>query len=336
MPTDHGPYRYAAPVEDSGRRSCLVPVEAGASDLHFVFYDQLEIGRDVDDRGTPPGVLRIADPSVSRRHCILTRDADGRCFVRDVSTNGVWIDDRRLVPNLEVEIKPGQILGVGTGHRLRLEEEGCARTESKAPMSAIDDVDLSTVKNAVYSEVTVLVGDIRRYTHLVTAGDPVAVEQSVSGLFQLLQREVSARGGTLKEYPGDAIIAFWEERAGAEHALAACGAAVALERRVREIANDPELWKVPGFPLAMDWALATGPVIIQTLGDDRPMGLSMVGAPLILAFRLEKLADPETGSILVCDATRTALGDAYRFRDLGEVAAKGFDRPQRAFALEIE
>jgi class 3 adenylate cyclase len=311
-----------------------VPVESTATDQRFVFDDRLEIGREIDGTARRPGLLLIADPSVSRRHCVLTRTADGRLFVRDLSTNGVWVDGRRLVPNLEVEIRPGQVLGLGSGHRLRLEVEGCESVDETPAADAADPIDLSTIKNAAYSQVTVLVGDIRRYTRIVTAADTVMVERSVNALFQLLYREVTALDGTLKEYPGDAILAFWEHHDGSDPAVAACQAALALHHRVQEVASMPDVWNVPGFPLAMDWALATGPVVIQAIGDSLPVGLSMVGAPVILAFRLEKLAGADTGSILVCDATRAAAGDRFQFRDLGEMVAEGFESPTRVFALQ--
>ncbi|MEZ4386878.1 MAG: adenylate/guanylate cyclase domain-containing protein [Candidatus Krumholzibacteriia bacterium] len=332
MPDDRGPYRYTPPPPSAARRACLEPLAPTATGERFGFHDHLVIGRDLDGADPRPGELRLHDPSVSRRHCELTRAADGRLFVRDLSTNGVWLDGRRLLPNQEVEIRPGQVLAMGAGHLLRLAEEGCAPAEATTDLA---DLDLTTVRNASHSQVTVLVGDIRGYTRMVTAADPATVERSVSALFQFLHREVSALGGTLKEYPGDAIFAFWEDRGAEPSALAACRAAVTLDRRVRTAAADPALWNVPAFPLAMDWALATGAVIIQTLGDDRPVGLSMVGAPVILAFRLEKLADADTGPILVCGATRAAVGEAFAFRDLGEVTAAGFERPQRAFALVL-
>ena len=40
-------------------------------------------------------MLLSADPSVSRRHCVVTRAAGGRLFVRDLSTNGVYVNDER-------------------------------------------------------------------------------------------------------------------------------------------------------------------------------------------------------------------------------------------------
>jgi class 3 adenylate cyclase len=74
------------------------------------------------------------------------------------------------------------------------------------------------------------------------------------------------------------------------------------------------------------------------------MGLSMVGEPVVLACRIEKFATDETGPILADPNTRTMVeralredapgaGEGFDFADLGEMQAKGFDRPDHVFAV---
>ena len=59
----------------------------------------------------------------------------------------------------------------------------------------------------------------------------------------------------------------------------------------------------------------------------------MIGEAVVRAFRLEKFATPETGPILACETTyRLALAH-FAFRSLGEMQAKGFERPDLVFAL---
>jgi class 3 adenylate cyclase len=61
--------------------------------------------------------------------------------------------------------------------------------------------------------------------------------------------------------------------------------------------------------------------------------LSLIGAPVVLAFRIEKYADNETGPIVVCPATRDKASSAFQFKDLGEKPCKGFDDLARVYAL---
>jgi class 3 adenylate cyclase len=76
-------------------------------------------------------------------------------------------------------------------------------------------------------------------------------------------------------------------------------------------------------------------VVIDSIGGTHQRaGLSMVGEAVVLAFRLEKFATDGTGPIVTCSMTKTMAGQAFRFRDLGEMHAKGFDRADHVFALE--
>jgi len=119
-------------------------------------------------------------------------------------------------------------------------------------------------------------------------------------------------------------------------AVKACRAALALDRLARRIGSDTEVWALPEFPLQIDWALATGPVLLDSFGGLQPTGLSLIGEPVVLAFRLEKFATDATGRVLACPVTRVMAGDAFTFRDLGEMQAKGFDRLDHVFALDGE
>jgi adenylate cyclase len=290
------------------------------------FYDRLEIGRDDGGGAERPGVLLVADGTVSRSHCMLTRSLEGRWFVRDTSRNGTRLDGRRLVPNVEVELRPGQTLSLGE------HAEFVVIFDRAGGMSA--EVEGGTLPVPSRAVVTVLVGDIRDYTVLVRRAPSPEVQQSVARVFRVLTDAVGAEGGTTKEFQGDALVAFWEGTLVGEQAIAACRAAIRLDGLAQQLASDPSVWAVTSFPLRIDWALASGAVLIDSFGGHRPAGLSMIGEAPILAFRLEKFATDETGRILVCPTTKAMACSSFRFRDLGLMTAKGFDRPDHVFALE--
>jgi class 3 adenylate cyclase len=319
---------YRAPEGTEGAALCLVAVAPGFGEKRFIFVNQIEIGRYSESAAGAPGALLIKDGTVSRRHCVISRSSDGRCFVRDVSTNGTWLERRRLVPNVEVEIRIGQVISFGRGHMFRLEG---ATLESGRGAAA--KVAKRTLKVQGGSFVTVLVGDIRDYTVLVRERPSHLVEQSVNMVFGILEKDVEKHGGTVKESQGDAILAFWEQRPRYNFAAAACRAAIALNEKVSKLKKDPNVWRVSDLPLRMDWALATGRVVISNVGVDRATGMSMIGEPVVLAFRLEKLATDQTGPIVVCGATRELTSAEFDFRELGDVTAKGFDKPTSIYAL---
>jgi adenylate cyclase len=292
----------------------------------FTFFDHIEIGRYKEGHGAP-GLLLVKDPTVSSRHCLITQEPDGRCFVRDTSRNGTRLDGRRLSPNLKTELKIGQVLSIGKKLELRLEGE--------APMEELSgcEPEQGTVGVANSVPVTVLVGDIRDYTVLVQRAAPSELQESVGRVFERLEQAVVELGGTLKEFQGDAIFAFWEAGSTHDHAVDACGAALALDRLVEELADDPSVWQIRDFPLHMDWALATGLVTISGYGSEGALGLSMVGETVVLAFRIEKFADESTGSIVACPITQKMASEWFEFRDLGSKDAKGFDNSHKLYSL---
>jgi adenylate cyclase len=312
----------------AGPERVLVALWKAAAGRRVVFHDQLEIGRLRPGVATPPGWLQVSDPTVSARHCVIIQDSEGRCFVRDTSRNGTRIDHHRLVPGAEVELRGGQVLAIAPGVEFRLEplEGALAPGTGTGPRG--------TIGAPTETLVTVLVGDIRGYTALVGEAPADRLQRSVNALFRELEQRVTRLDGTVKEYPGDAILAYWESVGSESCAERACRAALDLGRAARRLAVDRRVWRLADWPLRMDWALATGGVVIESLGGAHPVGLSVVGAPIVLASRLEKLAGDDTGAILACGRTRELAGGAFHFRDLGPSLVEGFAVPQAIFALE--
>lgn len=318
--------RYSTALPAGAALVDLVANPGAADEQRVPFSGMLEIGRDEDGRQPLLGLLLVTDPAVSRRHCLIARSADGRWYVRDVSRNGTRVAGRRLVPNVETEIRPGETLAVGS-HLFRFD----VRPAAAEPLR--DPCERETDAAPTQTSATVLVGDIRDYTVLVRRVSSTLLQRSVSHVFEILTAGVVERGGTIKEYPGDAVLAFWEGAPNGTQTSVACRAALELDRLARRIAADPTVWQVADFPLLMDWALATGPVVIHTFGGAHPQGLSLVGEPVVLAFRLEKLAGGDTGPILTCGRTRALAGTGFAFRDLGEIVPKGFHRRDHVYAL---
>jgi pSer/pThr/pTyr-binding forkhead associated (FHA) protein len=79
--------------------------------LHAVFdgFD-ISVDRDFVVVGRHPHCdARLDSPRVSRWHCVLTRDG-GEVVVRDLgSTNGIWINGRRVE---SARLKPGDEISI--------------------------------------------------------------------------------------------------------------------------------------------------------------------------------------------------------------------------------
>jgi class 3 adenylate cyclase len=275
-------------------------------------------------------MILLRDPVVSGRHCVLTCTVDGHFLIRDVSRNGTRVSGRRLVPNVEEEIRPGDRIQVGP-HEFLLQTD--VRVQATVPP---EDGFEATQRLEASTEVSILVGDIHGYTRLNQRHGASDVFANVSRVFAHLEAVVHEHLGAIKEYQGDAVFAYWEAHRGEvpSHACRACGAALALDERLRQLAADPDVWSFPDVPLRMEWAVTTGPVLLSSMGRDRPVGLAMVGDVVNYAFRLEKLAGAKTGVILVCERTEALCRSAFRFRDLGPLQVEGRARAEPVFVLE--
>jgi len=322
--------RYRAPEGDGREPVALAPWPASPGAPRFPFWSRLEIGRDDGKRPEEPGLLLLADATVSRKHCVITRRGNGRCSLRDLSRNGTRLDGRRLVPNVETDLRPGQTITVGESRSFVL----LGAAVPSIVRSAAAGMSMATLSHSDRVIATVVVGDIKDYTVLSRRDVSEETQRAVRRVFEALTALVLKLGGTVKEYQGDAILAFWEGDVSGAQAVQALRATQQLDALVCRIAADPRLWPVKDHPLEMHWALATGIVLIDSIGEGQAVGLSMMGEPVVRAFRMEKFAGPDTGRILACRATHAAAAGAFTFRDLGDMSAKGFDRPDRVFALQ--
>jgi class 3 adenylate cyclase len=317
--------RYKPPRERG--RFFLIASEGTVQERRFPFCDRIEIRRLESGTAEEEGTLFVADPTVSAQHCLIVRTPDGRFFVRDTSRNGTRLDGRRLLPNRETELRPGQTITVGSAAPFRL--LGCPGGEMAASLVA----RAGTMATPCSERISVVVGDIRGYTELLETSEREALQRAVSRVFARLEAVVHELGGEIKEYQGDSLLAFWEALTGDGPAVLACRAALALHHRVEALAGDPETWPFAQHPLHMDWAVATGSVSIQVFGEDRPEELSMVGEPIVLAYRIEKRADPATGPLLVCGKTRDEAGLRFEFEEIGPMDITGFNHPVPLFRL---
>ena len=313
------------------RCATLVYNPGTPEEQRFSLRKRIVIGRRAPKGDELGETIVLADPVVSGRHCILTQNGNGRFLIRDVSRNGTRLRGRRLIPNVEVEMQPGDRIQVGS-HEFLLETDETTLTNAR-PDDSLDDstrlVDAST-------EVSIVMGDVRGYTSLNQRYGPSEVFANVGRVFAELEALVLEHEGAIKEYQGDAIFSYWEVSPDepSAHAHRACHAALALNARLQELARNPGVWSLRDSPLKMEWAVTTGSVLLSSMGRHRPVGLAMVGDPVNYAFRLEKLAGEDTGTILVCDRTEALCRSSFRFRALGLLEFEGRLEARSVFALE--
>lgn len=156
--------------------------------------------------------------------------------------------------------------------------------------------------------------DIVGSTTLVSNDERLAHER-IQSLFARLSEVIASHGGTTSELRGDALLAKFER--ASDSVQAALNFQAANESFNIELQDNIK----PEARIG----IALGEVVIADS--------TLTGAGVVMAQRLEQLAEP--GGVVVQGAIKEALPErlAIQFNFLGEQALKGFKNPVRAFSV---
>ncbi|WP_437627780.1 response regulator [Sorangium sp. So ce1151] len=192
-------------------------------------------------------------------------------------------------------------------------------------------------------EVTIMMTDLRSFTTMTENMPPEVVMRLLNGYLGEMARIIIARGGTIIEFIGDAILALF----GAPFATgddARRAVACALEMQIAmDAVNDRN--SAEGLPtLQMGIALNTGPVVVGNIGSEARTKYGVVGAQVNLTSRIESCTVGR--QILIADTTRRAAGAGLLLGQSHALAVKGFstrvlvhdvmglDNPERLYLPE--
>ena len=174
--------------------------------------------------------------------------------------------------------------------------------------------------------VTVLVCDIVGSTALMERLGAEAMHELLGRFHDLARDEVSRYGGWVSSVHGDGFVALMgAPTAHEDHALRAVLAALGLRRRLAEgalAAGDSAV------PIRVRMGLDSGLVVLGSMGGDPGGPPAAIGETVVVAGRLQRLAEP--GTILAGEATARMVAGAVRLEPVGPVRVEGKADPVRA------
>ncbi len=142
---------------------------------------------------------------------------------------------------------------------------------------------------------------------------------------------IEATGGTVGDYMGDGIIAYYgAPETCKDHAVAACTAAM-LQLRMLTFLNDK--WRGEGPELWCRIGINTGDVYAGNLGSPSHLKYDIIGAEVNLASRLEGLNKVYGSCVIISESTHDLVRHAFFCRQLDTVSVVGMDRPTRVYEL---
>jgi class 3 adenylate cyclase len=183
--------------------------------------------------------------------------------------------------------------------------------------------------------VTNVVADVREFSTFSQANASSDVYALMKEIFDTFSAIVYNFKGTIKDYAGDAVYAFWDHAAEpiSKQAVLACEAAIQQTQTINEIRAKLSGKNIAADNLQMGWGITTGKVTMSHYGS-RAADLALVGDCTNLAFRLSGLANKELSEkIVICSQTAELIRNDLKIKDLGAVAIKGRTGKEHVFGL---
>lgn len=235
--------------------------------------------------------------------------------------------DLEILPELtDADLKE---LGLSLGQRRRLmkafREIGAADTRKGDTSPAS-----SRSNRAERRQLTVMFVDLVGSTAMSTRLDP----EDMGAVIRLYQNtvagEIARLDGHLAKFMGDGILAYFGwPTAHEDEAERAIRVGLSIVSSVARLQNAQQQ------QLAARVGIATGLVVVGDLiGEGAAQEEAVVGDTPNLAARLQERAGP--GDVVVSEQTHRLARDAFSFRDLGDHALKGIEKPARIFAVAGE
>ena len=200
--------------------------------------------------------------------------------------------------------------------------------DARVVAELIDKGEIDYRQQAEAREISILFSDIRGFTALSEVTAPEQVVAMLNGYFSRQVGVIFAHSGTLDKFIGDAIMAFWGAPVTMEdHAKQAVAAALEMSDALEEMHGS-----LGGLiaDLKIGIGIHSGKAVVGFIGSNDRLDYTAIGDVVNLASRVEGLTKG-IARILVTEATRTAAGDAFNWRDCGVHQVKGREEGVRLF-----
>lgn len=179
-------------------------------------------------------------------------------------------------------------------------------------------------------ESTILFTDIEGFTSISETLPPEQLILALNQYFTLIAEPIARYGGVISQFQGDAVLAtFNVPKEDENHASNAVRAALSIQ----EVLQGKEFGE--GIHFNTRVGINTGMVVGGLVGSGDRVGYTVHGDNVNLTARLEQLNKEYGTRIIVSDSTRAKIADGeFAFRELGEVAVRGLNRPVRIFTID--
>ena len=182
--------------------------------------DRIAMGRTCKGIDPQKRIL-LKYPLVSRDHAEINWTA-GHLQITDTSINGTWVNDIRMAAGSSKQLSDGDTIRIGYS-LLRV-----VYPEVDADAYQSHTETQLTMVSSLEVVVTILVADMRGFSAYCQTHASADVYGMINQIFDQFSKIVEDFKGTVKDYAGDSVMAFWEHQFGdpARQSVLACLAAI--------------------------------------------------------------------------------------------------------------
>ena len=222
-------------------------------------------------------------------------------------------------------------------HKERLRETFGRYVDPRVVEGLIDPKSL-TSSDGERRVMTVLFCDMKGFTGLSEGTTPQGLVKVMNHYLSTMSGPIRSHRGIIDKYIGDAIMAYWGPpfTENDEQARLACLAAVEMAQRGVALRTElPELLGVRTIPsdCTIRIGIATGEVLVGSIGSEFMMSYTVMGDAVNLASRLEGANKIYGSSSLASEPTIKAAGDAVAFREIDRLIVVGQSHPETVFEI---
>ncbi len=173
---------------------------------------------------------------------------------------------------------------------------------------------------------TVLFSDVRGFTTITESLGAQGTVKLLNEYFELMVDCISAQGGMLDKFIGDAMMAaFGIPISHEDDEDRAVRASVSMLTTLRDWNETRK--KRGELPVDMGIGLNTDSIVAGNIGSRKRMDYTMIGDGVNLAARLESACKTYHARILLSEHTVKRLKGIYRLREIDRVQVKGKTKP---------
>ncbi len=184
-------------------------------------------------------------------------------------------------------------------------------------------------------KVTIFFTDIADFSTMSEKSSPEAVVTHLNEYFQGMSSAILDFDGTINQFLGDAIFAYWGAPIDQDdHALRACRAALKCLEFLRELEAK---WVAEGLSArTYRFGINTGEVVVGNVGSSSRLKYTLIGDDVNLASRLEEANKYYGTQIFISEETYSLTKEQLVAREIDIIRVVGRSKPVKVYELLAE